>query len=206
MITSLINLLFPEKKPAITTADLQLCIAASTVQPVITNKAALQARGIMQLDSVHAAAQYHDHIFLEQAICQGKFNNQPALFTALATLLRTVTIPKNAIIVPVPLHWTRQMSRGFNQSDIIAKAIAQLCGNSYQPILRRIRPTGHQAHRDRKERLHAVKNAFSCKPVHAHTAYIIDDICTTGATLDACANALKKAGVQQVHAITLAQS
>lgn len=206
MLHTLISLLFPKAQPIITIGTVEKFIQHTTLHPVVSSTSALQERGIHYLDSVYAACSYHKHPIVEQAICQGKFNNQPKLFNALAALLVAAPIKKRSVIMAVPLHWTRHFSRGFNQSTIIAKHIARTHNGTYVRNLKRIKPTGHQARRNRLQRLQAVQNAFTCSPIIATTVYIIDDICTTAATMDACAKALKAAGIQQVHGVTLAQS
>lgn len=110
------------------------------------------------------------------------------------------------VVCPVPLHWTRQFHRGFNQALILAQVIGAKQGWPVAELLRRTRATGHQAWRKRADRLTAVTGAFAWKAGSPlpRTVLLVDDICTTGATLDACAKALKNAGVKQVVGLVVA--
>lgn len=116
---------------------------------------------------------------------------------------------KEAYLVPVPLHARKRRERGFNQSLKIAEALAgQFADAQVQDCLERTRDTGTQTHLDRDGRRANVKNAFALKQGFrldmAQTYIIIDDVCTTGATLDACAEALVAQGAQSVNVLTFA--
>ncbi len=117
---------------------------------------------------------------------------------------------RGAILVPVPLHPARLRQRGYNQSELIARTIsdATLSGSQVLPILKRIRATATQTRLHRSERARNVKNAFAIAgetPLDSSACYImVDDVFTTGATLNACAAALRKAGARTVKALTLA--
>lgn len=205
MLQILTTLLFPTRT---TPLHLQVAeyIQANKISPVITTKAQLQKRGIVHLDSVYATCSYHTHRLIEQAICQAKFNAQPELLPMLAQLcIHWQPTPAGALCA-VPLHWTRRFTRGYNQSQILAVELANITNMPILHCLKRIRPTGHQAKRTRAQRLSAMQHAFIALGNVPNIIYVVDDICTTGATLDACAAALKTAGANEVHAITIAQS
>ena len=108
------------------------------------------------------------------------------------------------MVVPVPLHHTRRRSRGFNQ----AEELAQHLGLPLRRALRRSRATRPQTDLPAAQRHANVRDAF----VRARRAdvtglcvLLVDDVCTTGATLEACARVLKQAGARQVRAITAAR-
>ena len=111
------------------------------------------------------------------------------------------------VFVPVPLHWTKRLRRGYNQSCLIVKK--GLNGNSI-PIncdLVRIRNTKRQADLTDAGRLANVKDAFAVRKEHNFknkTVCLIDDIKTTGATLNECAKTLKAAGAEKVFAVVVA--
>ena len=112
-------------------------------------------------------------------------------------------------LVPVPLHARKLRERGFNQSLKIAEALAEsLPGTTVEDCLERTRDTGTQTHLDRDRRRANVKNAFALgqgfRLDMAQTYIIVDDVCTTGATLDACAEALVAQGAQSVNVLTFA--
>ncbi len=109
--------------------------------------------------------------------------------------------------VPVPLHWTRRLARGYNQAAILA---GYLAGGKARRIhvLRRTRRTRAQtAVRSWTARHKNVKDAFVCRTtrhVHQATVCLVDDIKTSGATLNECARVLKLAGASKVYALVLA--
>ncbi len=116
-----------------------------------------------------------------------------------------------ATLVPVPLHRHRQRQRGFNQSLLIASVFAEAGNKPINPVfdcLARTRATTQQAHLSKAQRQQNVQGAFSLKPgaqICTSRRYVlVDDVLTTGATLSACAKALKKAGASQVDVATFA--
>lgn len=115
---------------------------------------------------------------------------------------------RGSTLVPVPLFQTRHRERGFNQSEWLAMLFAEMSGAGYADLLRRVRDTGTQTALSREERRKNVRGAFTAtQPVHEGARYVIvDDVITTGATLDACAATLRKAGATNVHVLTLAHA
>ncbi|ALM09954.1 MAG TPA: hypothetical protein DEB30_02820 [Candidatus Peribacter riflensis] len=107
---------------------------------------------------------------------------------------------REIVLCPVPLHWARRFQRGFNQSELLARVVARERGLTVLPLLKRRRWTGSQMKRTREERLTGVQGAFCCTTDHppAHVV-LIDDLSTTGATLESCARALREAGVFSVE-------
>ena len=116
---------------------------------------------------------------------------------------------KGAVIVPVPLHRRRLRSRGFNQSEWIAESIAACDDLSaeVQPLLGRVRNTRTQTRLSRPERMENLKNAFALTSGklfdRCRRIVIVDDVFTTGATLEACACVLLEAGAEQVDVAAL---
>jgi ComF family protein len=110
------------------------------------------------------------------------------------------------MFVPVPLHWRRRLSRGYNQAELIAKKLRHpRAKTSYD--LARIRNTKMQPAVDFKKRLANVRGAFAVRRGHrfeGKTVCVVDDVKTTGATLNECAKTLKEAGAKKVYAIVLA--
>jgi len=110
-------------------------------------------------------------------------------------------------VVPVPLHWKKQRLRGYNQSDLIAQGIAQGLGTSLRrDLLRRGLDTTTQTKKGRLERWENVAEAFlpSDQRLPGRKLLLVDDVLTTGATLEACARALEKVCGQPVYMATLA--
>src|SRR5690606_711997 len=107
---------------------------------------------------------------------------------------------RGATLVPVPLYPRKERERGFNQSQLIAECLARVAGDGtvVRQILRRVIDTVSQTHHDKETRLANLKNAFALKRGAAITAdqhyILVDDVFTTGSTLNSCAHVLHRAG------------
>ncbi len=113
------------------------------------------------------------------------------------------------LVVPVPLHWRRQLSRGYNQAAAIARPLGRTLELPVAPALRRRRPTPPQSRLHRKERRKNLRRAFAARrPGRCRGRHIllVDDVVTTGATLEAAARCLKRAGARTVTALTAART
>lgn len=115
------------------------------------------------------------------------------------------------ILIPVPLHWSRQLRRGFNQSQGIAQILALGMGNSkiYSHCLRRRAYSRPQHLQGKHQRLHSMHNAFevrAAKTIQGATVALIDDVVTTGATASSAAKALLAAGVYAVDIWCIART
>jgi ComF family protein len=100
------------------------------------------------------------------------------------------------LIIPVPLHPSKKRKRGFNQSEIIAEAISEVSGIEFEPgVLRRVVKTSSQTSRSRMERWKNVEDIFDLVPgmlkPETHVL-LVDDVITTGSTIEACVNCLKR--------------
>jgi ComF family protein len=128
------------------------------------------------------------------------------LAVALAAELgpRLEGLPAVDCVVPVPLHWRRRLSRGYNQAERIARPLAGLLGLPFDPVLFRSRATPPQSRLGRTHRLANLRRAFRVprpQAIRGLHLLLIDDVATTGATLDAAAEALKRAGAAAVTAL-----
>lgn len=114
------------------------------------------------------------------------------------------------VLVPVPLHRWRKLRRGYNQSEKLSEALAELSGKELvSDALIRVRRTRSQTRLTLEERKLNVAGAFKVKNprrIHGRIVLLVDDVMTTGATLDACALTLKKAGAKKVLAYTFARA
>jgi len=112
-------------------------------------------------------------------------------------------------LVPVPLHPTRLIKRRYNQATLLARALAKLTPADFAPeILFRTRRTDSQGGFNARERAKNVRGAFSVKHpdrIKGRNLVLIDHVLTTGATLEACARVLKRAGAARVDGICLAR-
>ena len=115
---------------------------------------------------------------------------------------------ENAILVPVPLHRRKLRERGFNQSRLIADCFAEVAGGiPVVEVLLRDRDTASQTRLNRRDRQRNVKNAFSLSKnttlIESSKIIVVDDVFTTGHTLNACCRVLRGAGYEQLYVLTL---
>lgn len=160
------------------------------------------------LDRIVAAALFTHP--LRDAIHDLKYANVRSLADPLAALLIAAWPRVGAsadLIVPVPLHRKRQAERGYNQSALLAHALGQAVGVQVNDkVLVRSRATRQQVGLGRAERALNVAGAFTCQgEIQGQRIALLDDVCTTGSTLEACAEALRDAGASSVWAFTLAR-
>lgn len=170
----------------------------------------------VQFDQLIALSKYtwpFDH-WIGQLKYQQRIEVADLLGRLLASELKkchTLTATETPLVIPVPLHAKRFKSRLFNQSELIANIVAKQCA---LPICRRTiirrKATKHQVGLSGSERRKNLKGAFELNakqsaqlPTHV---ILIDDVMTTGATLNAIATLLKKSGVEQVTAVVVALS
>ncbi len=149
---------------------------------------------------------------LREALHAFKYEGVTALAVPLASLLveywsrHPVSVD---VIVPVPLHKQRLRRRGFNQAACLAHELSdQVEVPVDEGILVRHRPTAAQVDLDARQRKENVRDAFRCIEHGAvdKRVLLIDDVCTTGSTLEACAVALRLGGAGSVQALTLARA
>ena len=137
-----------------------------------------------------------------------KYQGRRSIAPRLGALMRSAgagVLRDADAVVPVPLHRRRLRSRGFNQADDLARTL----GPPVRPVLQRIRFTVPQIELPAAERHRNVHDAFRLRPSATRDLprilVLIDDVSTTGATLEACARVLSSAGVREVRALTAAQ-
>ena len=164
----------------------------------------------MDIDGIRSLFTYDGVI--RRAILQFKYENVRALSAPLAQLMweyqQTQQLPAD-VFMPVPLHPRRLRSRGYNQSGLLAKELSRFASLPVvnDSIVRR-KDTAPQARTaSLGDRQRNVADAFVCRDRRSAGRHIvlIDDVCTSGATLKACATALKSAGAASVWGLTLAR-
>jgi len=152
---------------------------------------------------------------LMTAIHELKYAQRSHLADSLGSLLASFAQTwigelKDFLVMPVPLHPRRLRSRGFNQSLLLARHVASRTGADLDFLsLRRIRFTKPQTELTSEDRKKNVRKAFEVvKPeaVKGRTVVLVDDVATTGSTLNECAQALKKAGADSVLCLALART
>jgi ComF family protein len=118
-------------------------------------------------------------------------------------------LPRPQVIVPVPLHTDRQRERGYNQSALLAQGLGWRWGVPVvEEALLRTRSTRAQVGLSGEERRENVRGAFAgpTTALRDQRVLLVDDVCTTGATLEECAHALREAGAATVWALTLTRA
>jgi ComF family protein len=155
----------------------------------------------------------------EGAILKGihrlKYGSKGFLADALGPLLSQFATERidgspSVLIMPVPLHPKRLRERGFNQSLLLARHVSGCLHIDLDFLsLRRVRYTPPQASLAKKERLQNVQGAFELKnsdAVKGRSILLVDDVVTTGNTLNECARILRKAGAEKVFGLSLART
>ena len=111
------------------------------------------------------------------------------------------------VLVPVPIHYTRKHDRGYNQAEVLAKELGKLLEIPVDTrLIKRVKKTVPQKLLDDKQRQNNLKKAFKIgrNDVKWKSVIIVDDIYTTGSTIDACASVLLEIGIQKIYFIALA--
>lgn len=169
-----------------------------------------------RLDNPHVDALWIAYQFdpiLQRAIHALKYEKMPGLGFQLGAyashmLIQNLPAADNLIILPVPLHPRRLKERGYNQSVQIARGIfANMNARILTQYLVRIKHTVSQTNLSRQERLENIHKAFAMKEKSGSavaTAVLVDDVITTGATINEAARTLKQGGVQTVYGMALA--
>lgn len=186
--------------------------SAARHTPVTQTAVELRQQGIKYIDYLLASVVYQQNQYLPALLHRLKYVGDVKMARFLGELLFCTweargQLSNGLVVCPVPLFWWRKWHRGFNQSQLLAQELVWRTDLQQLPLLRRTRATGHQVGRSRLERQNAVQNAFEFDSLYPvpERVLLIDDVCTTGATLDACAKALKTAGVHEVWALVLAR-
>jgi ComF family protein len=138
-----------------------------------------------------------------------KFRGARGVADAMAAQIAANAPPHtlaSGTLVPVPLHPARLRSRGFNQAERLASAVGARTGLAVTDCLARSGSRGTQVGRDRRERLRGITGSVRVRGDAPAEAILVDDVVTTGATLAACAEALRAAGSQSVRAVAYART
>jgi len=164
----------------------------------------------LEIDGIRSAVMFEGP--LREAIHHLKYSGRTSLAEPLGAYLearwRIASLPAD-LIVPVPLHAARQRERGYNQSALLAIPLSRASKLPViEPALTRVKATTPQVTLNAAERKANVCAAFEarCDLVRGRRVLLVDDVCTTGATLESSSIALRQAGATSVWALTLARA
>ncbi len=165
-----------------------------------------------RINQLLVVCDYHQNRQISEAIHIFKYRFAQELGHNLAVLMVKkfwhFFSTNRIVFVPVPLHQKRLMFRGFNQAEVLAHHLSALTGHPSMELLKRIKYSKPQAELDGAQRRKNLKEAFQINimpPTNA-TIVLVDDVFTTGSTLNECAKTLKSNGVEWITALTLARS
>lgn len=161
------------------------------------------------IDSIIYAVDYSNTVS-KKLISAYKYTGITELSTTLSALLitRIMDLPAG-IVMPVPLHQSKELRRGFNQAGLLAKEISKKLAFPLSNSLTRVKNTQSQVGLSRANRMKNLEGAFVCKNgwrIKGKVVYLVDDVVTTGSTFAACADVLKAAGVKKVICLAIARN
>ena len=165
-------------------------------------------KGPKHLDQVTAWGHYSGG--LREFIQNVKFEARPRRLMEIArpfTDWAISQLPAVDYVVAVPMHTSRLAERGFNQAEVLASVIHWELGLPILEGVERIQPTASQMLLSRHDRLHNLKDAFAVREprsISGQSVWIVDDVTTTGATLEAVAEVLHGSGVRAIYGLCLA--
>ena len=230
---NLLNIFFPKDiKCLICGRELDTntlyCICDSCMEelPFNTGKTCLRCDSAISSDANYcvncknSAPQYkrNKSVFLYDGVVkkfvrQLKFDNKKFYASTLSNFIASEYVKLNKdfdIIIPVPIHKDREKRRGYNQATLLCTSLKEkLKLNVDENVLTKERATRSQAYLSREEREKNLEDAFKVvdrKLVKGKTILLVDDVFTTGTTINECAKTLRSAGAKEVHSLTLAHA
>lgn len=159
-------------------------------------------------DTARAALGYDDHARrLVLDLKRGGRRDGLPVFARWMAAAGEAALARADFLAPAPMHWTRLAMRSFNQAAWLAQALSRESGKPWKPgALTRFKRRKSQAGLSASERRRNVGGAIKASArFEGKIIVVVDDVFTTGATLEACARALRKAGAAEVHGLTLAR-
>ena len=226
IIDVLLNILFPPRCASCKKEGEFLCTECIKQLSIINlqflkKKSKDAKREFKYLDGVIYGVDYAENPQIKAAVKQFKYRFTQELKEFFADLISdklkqlSMIGGRRIVLIPVPLHRKRYYQRGFNQALLIAKAVQSRVEDRIDVIypLERVKNTPQQAKLSKKKRHRNLKNAFAIKSgfqsesgLQKKVYFIVDDVCTTGTTLESCAKVLKEAGVKKVYGLVVARA
>jgi ComF family protein len=161
------------------------------------------------LDGSSSSADYSTELIADmiQKLKYEYIEELAGVFGKLAVIPNLIGNPVDYVVLPVPLHRRRYVERGFNQAELLAREWGRVLNMPVRTdVLLRARHTAHQVGLGREERKNNLTNAFAVKGIlPAKRVILVDDVFTTGSTLQECARVLKSAGAEEVWGMTVAR-
>ena len=194
-------------------ASAELCCEVCSYPLVSTDSKTCSNCAERKLHFVAAVSAFCYRGLMKDLLARYKYSRDQSLKVLLQQLVVRALQDKRlqeinfVAVVPVPLHPVRERERGFNQALPLAQMVAKEKKLPLYSLLKRVAPTSFQAASDREKRLKNLENVFALRrtgPLHGNYL-LVDDVLTTGATLDECAKILLQAGASGVWAVTLAR-
>ena len=167
------------------------------------------------LTGLLVAASYHLES-VRKLIWHFKYSGVKEAGNTLADLLVDSLVEKelidyfaDSVVIPVPLHKSRQKLRGFNQAEYLAAVLADKLNLVFLPFLRKIKNTRSQVELEKAERLKNLQNAFAItseQKLNAKKVLLVDDVSSTSATLQECARLIKRQGASEIWGLVVARN
>ncbi len=209
LVKDLLQLFYPRLCPAcemeeplpggLTCFSCQLEITTTDFSKVPNNTFEQRFWGRVPLEAGFSPYRFVKGGKVQRMIHQLKYHNRKDTGLALGRVMgrqlrNNPRFQKVECIVPVPLHRKKLHLRGYNQSEILAKGMAECTNLPIAPILQRSSYSLSQTQKSREDRFRTIQGAFSCHPQRVNTRFrhflLVDDVLTTGATLEVCAQCL----------------
>jgi ComF family protein len=212
-INHLLNLFFPKECFVCQTAMLDdfllcyLCLTKQKVQPVMRmnlgNSLSIKIYSLFRYNQPFSKI-VHSKFLSDQSLLKLSANIVPIIF---ADFIKNGLF-KNSILIPIPIHWSRRLNRGFNQTEVFANQLSKLFFIQCSTILIRNKRTSFQSSLIPALRRKNLQNAFWINPSRAHEIenkkiILIDDLLTTGATLASAAKYLNQFNPSEIISIVI---
>jgi competence protein ComFC len=216
-----LNLLFPPRCASCKQEGDFLCgncRGRLKLKPIQSRSLYPSVNDFPELDGVIYGLDYAENPEIQAAVKQFKYHFTQDLADYFGKLLSVklseLSMLKNKefILIPIPLHKKRLGERGFNQAELIAGAVIRYAGKGtvLNRLLTRTRYTSQQAKLKKAERQKNLDGAFEVagelSELENKICFLVDDVCTTGSTLESCARALRKKGLGKVYGLVVARA